>query len=41
MEIGLNGSKATWVYDRFDEMQELARQQMKTLKPDTNEQNGG
>lgn len=34
MEIGLNASRATWVYDRFDEIQELAGQQMKTLRPD-------
>ncbi|WP_276500389.1 hypothetical protein [Terrimonas pollutisoli] len=27
-------SKATWVYDRFDEMQELAKEQMNKLKPD-------
>ena len=40
IEIGIGG-KATWVYDRFDEMQELASQQMKTLKPDTDDQNGG
>ena len=40
IEIGIRG-KATWVYDRFDEMQELASQQMKTLKPDTGDQNGG
>lgn len=30
---GLN-LKATWAYDRFDEMQELAKEQMKRLKPD-------
>ena len=35
------GGKATWAYDRFDEMQELASQQMKILKPDTDDQNGG
>ncbi|MCX6319706.1 MAG: hypothetical protein NTW29_20675 [Bacteroidetes bacterium] len=40
IEIGIGG-KATWVYDRFDEMQELASQHMKTLKPDTDDQNGG
>jgi hypothetical protein len=39
VEIDLTG-QATWVYDRFDEMQELARQQMKTLKPDRNHQSG-
>lgn len=38
VEMGLTG-KATWVYDRFDEIQELGRQQMKTLKPATNDQN--
>ncbi|HWJ26918.1 MAG TPA: hypothetical protein VNS32_10280 [Flavisolibacter sp.] len=35
--LGLK-SKATWAYDRFDEMQELAKEQMNRLKPD--EENG-
>ena len=33
LAVGLN-SKATWVYDRYDEMQKLAKEQMKRLKPD-------
>jgi hypothetical protein len=28
------------VYDRYDEIQELAAQQMKELKPDTDGKNG-
>ena len=40
IEIGMGG-KATWVYDRYDEMQELASRQMKTLKPDPDDQNSG
>lgn len=38
VQIGLGG-KATWVYDRFDEIQELARQQMKILKSNLDDQN--